>query len=66
MSTRNIMLQDSDEIFSTEEMRQSDKRERVRELSPEELKPFKEHPFQVRENGGRKAQSARGASYFYG
>ena len=31
-------------------MRQDDKRERVMELSPEELKPFKQHPFQVRED----------------
>ena len=50
MSARNIKLQGLDEIFSTEEMRQDDKRERVMELSPEELKPFKDHPFQVRED----------------
>ena len=50
MSARNIKLQGLDEIFSTEEMRQDDKRERVMELSPEELKPLKDHPFQVRED----------------
>ena len=50
MSARNIKLQGLDEIFSTEEMRQDDKRERVIELSPEELRPFKGHPFQVRED----------------
>jgi len=40
-------LKSVDDIFSTQEMRDEEKLERVREISPEELSPFKDHPFKV-------------------
>lgn len=40
-------LKSVDDIFSTQEMRDDEKLERVREIAPEELSPFKNHPFKV-------------------
>ena len=40
-------LKSVDDIFSTQEMRDEEKLERVREIAPEELSPFKDHPFKV-------------------
>lgn len=40
-------LKSVDDIFSTQEMRDEEKLERVREIDPEELSPFKNHPFKV-------------------
>lgn len=40
-------LKSVDDIFSTQEMRDDEKLERVREIAPDELKPFNNHPFKV-------------------
>ena len=40
-------LKSVDDIFSTQEMRDEEKLERVREIAPDELSPFKDHPFKV-------------------
>ena len=40
-------LKSVDDIFSTQAMRDEEKLERVREIPPEELRPFKDHPFKV-------------------
>lgn len=37
-----------DELFTTEEQRQDNKLERVREIAIDELQPFRNHPFQVK------------------
>ena len=46
-SNANLALKGLDEMFSTEESRQEQKREQVRQIPIEELFPFKEHPFKV-------------------
>lgn len=43
----NISLQSLDDIFTTEEERQEAKLEKIREISLNELFPFKNHPFRV-------------------
>ncbi|MDY4769499.1 MAG: ParB/RepB/Spo0J family partition protein [Lachnospiraceae bacterium] len=43
----NVSLQSYDDIFSTEESRQTDKLEHVQQIPLEELHPFKNHPFKV-------------------
>ena len=43
----NLALKGLDEMFSTEESRQEQKREQVQQIPIEELFPFKEHPFKV-------------------
>lgn len=43
-----INLSPLDELFTTEEQRQDNKLERVREIAIDELKPFNNHPFQVK------------------
>ena len=40
-------LKSVDDIFSTQEMRDAEKLERIREIGPDELKPFNNHPFKV-------------------
>ena len=50
MAKREIKLAAYDDIFSSEESRQDDKRERVLELAPEQLKPFNHHPFHVQDD----------------
>ena len=44
---RKLSLKSYEDIFSTEEMRQYDKREKVMELPVSDLHPFKNHPFKV-------------------
>ena len=46
-SNENLALKGLDEMFSTEESRQEQKREQVQQIPIEELFPFKEHPFKV-------------------
>ena len=46
-SNANLALKGLDEMFSTEESRQEQKREQVQQIPIEELVPFKEHPFKV-------------------
>lgn len=41
-------LSQLEELFTTEEQRQDNKLERVREIAIDELQPFKNHPFQVK------------------
>ena len=43
----NVSLKGADDIFSTEESRQEEKREQVQQISITELFPFKNHPFKV-------------------
>ena len=44
---RKLSLKSYEDIFSTEEMRQDDKREKVMDLPVSDLHPFKNHPFKV-------------------
>lgn len=44
---RKLSLKSYEDIFSTEEMRQDDKREKVIDLPVSDLHPFKNHPFKV-------------------
>ena len=46
-SNVNLALKGLDEMFSTEESRQEQKREQVQQIPIKELFPFKEHPFKV-------------------
>ena len=46
-SNANLALKGLDEMFSTEESRQEQKREQVQQIPIEELFPFKEHPSKV-------------------
>ena len=46
-SSLNISLKGADDIFSTEESRQEEKREQVQQIPTAELFPFKNHPFKV-------------------
>ena len=46
-SNANLALKGLDEMFSTEESRQEQKREQVQQIPIEELFPFKNHPFKV-------------------
>ncbi len=43
----NVSLSSYDDIFSTEESRQEEKREQVQQIAINELHPFKNHPFKV-------------------
>ena len=43
-----------DDIFSTEETRKDEKREKVTDMPLSELHPFPDHPFQVRDNDSMK------------
>ena len=45
-----LNLTSVDQLFSTEEQRQDEKRENVMDIPLEELQPFQGHPFQVAEN----------------
>lgn len=49
-SAKNISLNSYDDIFSTEETRADDKREKVMNIPLAELYPFPDHPFQVRDD----------------
>ena len=46
-SSLNVSLKGADDIFSTEESRQEEKREQVQQIPIGELFPFKNHPFKV-------------------
>lgn len=47
-SGKKLSLTAYDDLFSTEESRQDDQRERVMEIPLDQLQHFREHPFQVR------------------
>ncbi|MBR4018080.1 MAG: ParB/RepB/Spo0J family partition protein, partial [Clostridia bacterium] len=47
-SSKKLSLSAYDDIFTTEDSRQDDLRERVMEIPLDKLKHFHEHPFQVR------------------
>ena len=47
-SGKKLSLTSYDDIFTTEDMRQEDRRERVMEISLDKLQHFHDHPFQVR------------------
>lgn len=49
-SAKNIVLKSADDIFQTEENRADAQRERVQEIPLDQLKPFKNHPFKVRDD----------------
>lgn len=49
-SAKNIKLASVDDIFSTEESRVDDQRERIQEMPLSELHPFKDHPFKVKDD----------------
>ena len=46
-SARNIKLTSVDDLFSTENVRESETQEHVQEIPLEQLHPFKNHPFHV-------------------
>lgn len=49
-SAKNVKLASVDELFSTEESRIDDTREKIIEIPVTELQPFKNHPFEVQDN----------------
>ena len=49
-SAKNIVLKSVDDIFQTEENRADAQRERVLEIPLDQLKPFRNHPFKVRDD----------------
>lgn len=49
-SAKNIVLKSVDDIFQTEENRTDAQRERVQEIPLDQLKPFRNHPFKVRDD----------------
>ena len=49
-SAKNIVLKSVNDIFQTEENRVDAQRERVQEIPLDQLKPFKNHPFKVRDD----------------
>ena len=49
-SAKNIVLKSVDDIFQTEENRADAQRERVQESPLDQLKPFRPHPFKVRDD----------------
>ena len=53
-SAKNISLNSYDDIFSTEETREDEKREKVTDMPLSELHPFPDHPFQVRDDDSMK------------
>ncbi len=53
-SVKNISLNSYDDIFSTEETREDEKREKVMDMPLSELHPFPDHPFQVRDDDAMK------------
>ena len=50
MAKRGIKLAAYEDIFSSEESGQNDRRERILELALEQLKPFNNHPFHVQDD----------------
>ena len=49
-SAKNIVLKSVDDIFQTEENRADAERERVQEIPLDQLNPFRNHPFKVRDD----------------
>lgn len=49
-SAKNIVLKSVDDIFQTEENRADAQRERVQEIPLDQIKPFRNHPFKVRDD----------------
>ncbi len=49
-SVKNISLSRFDDIFSTEETREDATREKIIDMPISELRPFPDHPFQVRDD----------------
>ena len=49
-SARNIELKSVDDLFATEESRADARREKVQNIPLEELHPFKNHPFKVKDD----------------
>lgn len=49
-SARNIELKSVDDLFATEEIREDAQREKVQNIQLEELHPFKNHPFKVKDD----------------
>lgn len=49
-SAKNIKLASVDDLFSTEESRADETREKIIEITLTELHPFKDHPFKVIDN----------------
>ena len=49
-SARNIELKSVDDLFATEESRADAQREKVQEIPLEELHPFRNHPFKVKDD----------------
>ena len=49
-SAKNIVLKSVDDIFQTEDNRADAQRERVQEIPLDQLKPFRNHPFKVRDD----------------
>ena len=49
-SARNIELKSVDDLFATEESRADAQREKVQNIPLEELHPFKNHPFKVKDD----------------
>lgn len=60
-SAKNIKLTSYDDIFQTDEEKQDASREKVEEIPLSELHPFKNHPFQVRDDDSMRdtAESIR-------
>ena len=53
-SAKNVKLASVDDLFSTEQSRQDESREKVVEIALSELHPFPNHPFQVRDDDSMK------------
>ncbi len=53
-SAKNVKLASVDDLFSTEQSRQNESREKVVEIALTELYPFPNHPFQVRDDDSMK------------
>ncbi len=49
-SAKNVKLASVDDLFTTEESRADDSREKVVEIPLAELHPFKDHPFKVKDD----------------
>ena len=49
-SAKNVKLASVDDLFSTEESRADEQREKVVEIPLTELHPFKNHPFKVKDD----------------
>ncbi len=49
-SAKKIELASVDDLFSTEESRQDEQLEKIREIPLSELHPFKDHPFKVKDD----------------